>query len=172
MKIELAIALWAIVLPGAAVAEDLLKVYDDAALNDPQMREATATRMATLEAKPQARALLLPQIAGSASIEKDRTVEDQSAPELFTDPLDPNKLILVQEGVRGTVRPLTNQWNVSLRQNLFSWTNWENLKRADHTVAQAEADYRAAQEDLIQRVSQRYFDVLAARDDLEAQQAA
>jgi outer membrane protein len=172
MKIELAIALCAIALPGAAVAQDLLKVYDDALQSDPQMREATATRMATLEAKPQARALLLPQIAGSASIERDRTVEDESAPQLFTDPLNPNRLILVQEGVRGTVRPLTNQWNVTLRQNLFSWTNWENLKRADHAVAQAEVDYRAAQEDLIQRVAQRYFDVLAARDDLEAQQAA
>ena len=80
MKIELAIALWAIALPGAAVAEDLLKVYDDALQSDPQMREATATRMATLEAKPQARALLLPQIAGSASIERDKTVESQSSP--------------------------------------------------------------------------------------------
>src|SRR5450631_3791121 len=163
MKIELAIALCIIALPAAAAAEDLLKVYDDALQSDPQMREATATRMATLEAKPQARALLLPQIAGSASVEKDKTVEDQSAPQLFTNPNNPNQLILVQEGVRGTVRPNTNQWNVTLRQNLFSWTNWENLKRADHSVAQAEADYRAAQEDLIQRVSLRYFDVLAAK---------
>src|SRR5476651_1715932 len=112
MKIDLVIALCAIALPGAAVAEDLLKVYDDALLSDPQILEATANRMATLEAKPQARALLLPQIAASAAIERDRTVEDESAPQLFTDPLNPDKLILVQEGVRGTVRPLTNQWNV------------------------------------------------------------
>ena len=172
MKIELAVALWAVALPGAAVAEDLLKVYDDALQSDPQMREATATRSATLEARPQARAMLLPQVAGSASVEKDKTYENESAPELFTDPMNPNKLILVQEGVTGTVRPVTSQWNVTLRQNVFNWQNWENLKRADHTVAQAEADYRAAQEDLILRVSQRYFDVLAARDDLEAQQAA
>ena len=172
MKIELVVALWAVALPGAAVAEDLLKVYDDALLSDPQMREATATRMATLEAKPQARALLLPQVAGSASVEKDRTLEDESAPQLFTDPTNPNKLILVPEAVTGVVRPVTSQWNVTLRQNVFNWQNWENLKRADKTVAQAEADYRAAEEDLIQRVSQRYFDVLTARDDLEAQQSA
>jgi outer membrane protein len=172
MKFELAVALWALVLPGAAVADDLVKVYEDALQSDPQMREATATRMATLEAKPQARAMLLPQINGTASVEKDRTNENQSSPELFTDPLNPQKLILVQEGVSGVVRPVTSQWNVNLRQNVFSWQNWENLKRADHTVAQAEADYRAAQEDLIQRVSQRYFDVLTARADLEAQQAA
>jgi outer membrane protein len=172
MKIEWVVALWAVALPGAAVAEDLLKVYDDALQSDPQIREATATRLATLEAKPQARALLLPQITGTASVEKDKTHEDEVSPELFTDPLNPDRLILVQEGVTGVIRPVTSQWNVTLRQNVFSWQNWENLKRADKTVAQAEADYRAAEEDLVQRVSQRYFDVLTARDDLEAQQAA
>ena len=43
------------------------------------------------------------------------------------------------------------------------------LQRADAQVAQAEADYQAAQQDLIARVAQRYFDVLAAQDDLDAQ---
>ena len=45
------------------------------------------------------------------------------------------------------------------------------LQRADAQVAQAEADYQAAQQDLISRVAQRYFDVLAAQDDLDAQRA-
>ena len=36
------------------------------------------------------------------------------------------------------------------------------LQRADSQVAQAEADYQAAQQDMISRVAQRYFDVLAA----------
>ena len=44
MKTGLAVALWALTVPGAAVAEDLLKIYDDALQSDPQMREATATR--------------------------------------------------------------------------------------------------------------------------------
>ncbi len=172
MKTVWAVALWALTVPGAAVAEDLLKIYDDALQSDPQMREASATHLATLEAKPQARALLLPQVNGTASVEKDRTSEDESSPNLFTDPLNPNKLVLVQEEVQGVVRPYTGQWAVQLRQNIFNWENWENLRRADHTVAQAEADYRAAEQNLIQRVCQAYFTVLAARDDLEAQQAS
>ncbi len=172
MKTVWAVALWALTVPGAAVAEDLLKIYDDALKSDPQMREASATHLATLEAKPQARALLLPQVNGTASVEKDRTSEDESSPNLFTDPLNPNKLVLVQEEVQGVVRPYTGQWAVQLRQNIFNWENWENLRRADHTVAQAEADYRAAEQNLIQRVCQAYFTVLAARDDLEAQQAS
>ena len=45
------------------------------------------------------------------------------------------------------------------------------LQRADAKVAQAEADYQAAQQDFIARVAQRYFDVLAAQDDLDAQKA-
>src|SRR6185369_17842730 len=60
----------------------------------------------------------------------------------------------------------------NLSQNLFSWTNWFNLQAADSEVAQAEADYRTAQQSLLQRVAQRYFAVLAAQDTLEAQQVA
>ena len=63
----------------------------------------------------------------------------------------------------------THKYGVDLTQNLFRWENWVALKRADAQVAQAEADYQAAQQDLIARVAQRYFDVLAAQDDLDAQ---
>src|ERR1043165_6105919 len=50
---------------------DLLQVYKLALQNDPQLREADATRLATREAKPQAWAALLPQINGSAGYNKD-----------------------------------------------------------------------------------------------------
>lgn len=42
------------------------------------------------------------------------------------------------------------------------------MRRADKIVARAEADREAAQQDLIVRVTQRYFDVLAAEDRLRA----
>ncbi len=54
---------------------------------------------------------------------------------------------------------------------MFSWGNWKTLSRAHKQVAQAEADYKAAQEDLIQRVAIAYFNVLSAQDTLDAQQA-
>ena len=43
-------------------AENLLEVYLDAVRSDPLVREAEARRDAALEAKPQARGALLPQI--------------------------------------------------------------------------------------------------------------
>jgi outer membrane protein len=62
--------------------------------------------------------------------------------------------------------------SLGLTVNLFSWNSWINLKQANATVAQGEADYQAAQQDLISRVTQRYFAVLSAEDQLAAQESA
>ena len=72
----------------------------------------------------------------------------------------------------GRIDTTIHHYTVDLKQSLFRWENWQALKRADSQVAQAEADYQAAQQDLMERVAQRYFDVLGAQDDLEAQQVA
>jgi len=50
-------------LPSPAQAEDLIQVYDLAVRSDPVLREAEQQLFATREVKPQARALLLPQLA-------------------------------------------------------------------------------------------------------------
>ena len=47
-----------------------------------------------------------------------------------------------------------------------------NLRKANKTVAQAEVDYLAAEQDLIIRVASAYFNILAAEDTLESEQAA
>ena len=46
-----------------ATASSLLEVYQQALQSDPLIHEADARRMATLEAVPQARGLLLPQLS-------------------------------------------------------------------------------------------------------------
>jgi outer membrane protein len=66
----------------------------------------------------------------------------------------------------------SSTWDVTLRQNIFRWQNWATLRRANAQTAQAEADYSAAQQDLILRTSEAYFNVLAAQDTLEAAVAA
>jgi outer membrane protein len=154
----------------AAPAADLLAVYQRALQNDPQLREAEATRLAALEAKPQALAALLPQLAGTGVATRER----DSGPSTITQPLSspPGPVILQTYPFDGQVTTTTHRYGVDLKQNLFRWENWVALQRADAQVAQAEADYQAAQQDLIERVAQRYFDVLAAQDDLEAQQVA
>ena len=154
-----------------ATAADLLAVYQRALQNDPQLREAEANRLAALEAKPQALSALLPQGNASAQVSKQTDVgPDNFAESVQLSPTTP--AIIETSPFDGTTNTTNHVYRVDLKQNLFNWSNWVALKTADRQVAQAEADYQAAKQDLIARVAQRYFDVLAAQDDLEAQQAA
>jgi outer membrane protein len=148
------IALLAASLP--SIGADLLSVYDQALTNDPQIREADATRRAGRESRPQALASLLPQVSASAN----RT---RSKSETNFDDLDPST-----EARWST----STGWSLSLTQSLFSWANWVALSTASHQVAQAEANYMVAQQSLVQRVATQYFAVLQAQDALRAQQAA
>jgi outer membrane protein len=153
-----------------APASDLLAVYQRALQNDPQLREAEANRLAALETKPQALAALLPQLAGSGLVSRERDSGQSTITQPLTSP--PGPVLLQTYPFDGRINTTTHKYGIDLKQNLFRWENWVALQRADAQVAQAEADYQAAQQDLMARVAQRYFDVLAAQDDLEAQQMA
>jgi outer membrane protein TolC len=70
-----------------ASSEDLLTIFDQAVVNDPQVREAEYTRKATREAKPQAWAAYLPQIGGRWTKGKDDVTRSSVQP--FVGPVDP-----------------------------------------------------------------------------------
>ncbi|MDJ0919317.1 MAG: TolC family outer membrane protein [Woeseiaceae bacterium] len=146
------------ILPGVGNAESLLEIYQQALQSDPLIHEAEARRLAALEAAPQARGALFPQINASG----DWTTSESSGTSVDAD----------ASGAFGTFSSESDsevtQWQVSLRQTLFRWDQIVGLRRADKIVAKAEADREAAQQDLIVRVTQRYFDVLAAEDRLRA----
>jgi outer membrane protein len=151
---------------GPAFAEDLLAVYDRALVNDPQIREADATRLAAREARPQAWGTLLPQVTGSASRQRDWS--DGTGFQQFV--FGTNPPTTSQTG--GSSINNTDTWRINIRQNVFSWANWMTLKAASHQVAQAEANYLVARQGLAQRVAQQYFAVLNARDVVDANSAA
>ncbi len=146
-----------------AEAADLQDVYKRALASDPLIREADANRLAARESKPQAIAALLPQVNADGT---------------WNDTVDSNRTGTFIEPGQPPTPDIQNfdgdssNWNLTLRQNVFSWANWATLKRADAEQAQAEADYLVAQQDLILRTSEAYFNVLAAQDTREAAQAA
>ncbi len=165
LKLLIIIALFS-VFPPVAQAETLMEIYQLALEKDPLMREAEANRMATLESKPQALSQLLPQINFSGSR------ENQQQDGISTFP---------QRNAQGVVEVFTNlqdddtdrtSLTLNVRQTLFQWDRWVALKQADKRVAQAEADFAAARQDLMLRVAQQYFGVLGAIDALESSQAA
>jgi len=179
MNRPLACILVSLALTSAAAAKDLVGVYEDALKNDPQIRQAEANRRASREARPQAWSALLPQINGTLSRTQDRQDGSEPSQDLNTNngtPGNPQGPVQPTGGGAPSANFLVNStaksWSLNLRESLFSWSNWMAVKQADKEVAQAEATYRAAEQNLILRVAQAYFNVLSALDGLEANQAS
>jgi outer membrane protein len=164
---------WLLAFSGVAAAEDLRGVFEDAVKNDPVIRQADANRLAAREARPQAWSAVLPQLNGTASIIRDHTDGYQGQVTEVSNPNNPNAPpVLVVLALPETIDSTNKSWGLNLRSNLLSWTNWMNIKAAGKEVAQAEANYQAAEQDLILRVAQAYFNVLTADDVLHANQAS
>ena len=172
MKRALVLSLGLFISMSVSQAEDLKAVYERALSNDPQIREADALRLAARESKPQALAALLPQISGSMSRSKSDNRTEGQFPQEIEQPTGSGNRVVVNFISSSDSEPETDRWSLDLRQSVFSWSDWMNLKRADRQVAQAEADYAVAQQSLILRVSEAYFNVLAAQDQVSAQNSA
>jgi len=142
--------------PFLAQAEDLLGIYDLAVQSDPTLREAEQTLYATREVKPQARALLLPDfgIAGNAQYQD----VDSSGRTTF------GSFNRQDSFATGDVAAVVNQ-------SVYDRSNWVRLSQSNNTIAQAEAEYRNAQIDLMVRVTEAYFGVLEAADAVRVNQA-
>jgi outer membrane protein len=149
----LLVTLGALAFSGPAHSASLLEIYQQALQGDPQVHEAEARRLAAQEAKPQARGVLLPQISATG----DWSQTDTSGTSFS---IINNQTTTFEQDNSST------NWGFGLRQTLFRWDQIVNLKRADKIVTKAEAVREAAQQDLIVRVAQRYFNVLAAEDRL------
>ena len=147
----------AIALPASANAATLLEIYQQALQSDPQIHEAEARRLAALEATPQARSALFPQVTADGTY----TVAESSGPISQINPVTGEF-----ETFDATIETDVFNWSLTMTQTIFSWDRIVGLRQADKTVARAEAVREAAQQDLIIRVAQRYFDVLAAEDRL------
>lgn len=136
-----------------AQAADLVQVYKQALANDATYASARAALSAGQERTTQGRALLLPTIAASGNnMKNDGEVSK-------------NKLGFADaENYSGLMQ-------VQLTQPLFRWANWEGYQQSKLSAASAEATFAQEQQNLILRVSQAYFDVLTAQDNLTATQA-
>lgn len=143
-----------------AEAASLLDVYQQAVQSDPLIHEAEALRLAALEATPQARSVLLPQIGAAASLATGTSTGTQS----FQQEIAPGVVELRTVETESDFD--TFGWTAELRQTVFRWDQFVGLRQARKRVAKAEVQFEAAQQDLIVRVVDRYFSVLAAEDRL------
>jgi outer membrane protein len=159
-------AMLAASMPGQAAT--LLEIYQQALQSDPRIHEAEARRLAALEAEPQARGVLFPQIGFSADWTKSESSGSGIQNTVIEQPDGSGNFVVVPFSFQTEVEDETTRWNFNLRQTLFRWDQIVGLRQADKVVARAEADREAAQQDLIVRVTEAYFNVLGAEDRLLA----
>ncbi|HYC42475.1 MAG TPA: TolC family outer membrane protein [Noviherbaspirillum sp.] len=135
-----------------AQALDLIQVYREALANDAPFASARAQLTAGQERSTQGRAGLLPTVGVGGSYNRNDLESNSS-------------------GIT-TNRDFTSRgYTVSLSQPLFRLANWEQYQQGKLSVALSEAQFAQSQQDLILRVSQAYFEVLASQDALATVQA-
>ena len=137
-----------VTLPALAGAVDLVQAYRLALANDSQVASARLQLNAIREKLPQAEAAFRPQVNSAATLQ-------QQYGEIF--PARGNQYST----------DFTNQnYSVSLTYPIYRAQNAEVLEQSKLQISVAETQLAAASQDLVLRVSQAYFDVLASQDNL------
>ncbi|EHQ58577.1 type I secretion outer membrane protein, TolC family [gamma proteobacterium HIMB55] len=160
-----AIAGTTLLMAPIALSESLLDIYEIALDNDAQLRAETAQYRADLELKTLALAPLLPQVNTGVS----RSMRDSENTRLSIVDFD-NGNVVIADQTTGS-RTYTTRYDISLSQTLFDLSAWFDWKAGSERSKQAEATVAAAQQNLIVRVSEAYFGVLRAQDNLRAAKA-
>jgi len=147
-----------------AGAADLLETYHAAQTQDAVFASARAAQRAGLEKLPQGRSLLLPSVNLSANTTyNDNWSQYRGALAL------PGGATLALPS--GSTQFNSNGYGVSLVQPLFRRLNWVAYTEAELQLTQTEAQFKAAEQNLIIRVAQAYFDVLIAQDSVKLAEA-
>ena len=125
---------------------DLLSLYREAAFNDSTFNAAKYSFTAGKEKRWQGLSVLLPQVVGTGNETKN-------------DFYNQTRGIPSQD-------LMSRAWNVTLTQPLFNWDKWSQFRQGDMNASIAEAKFASAEQDLVIRVTEAYFNVLNAEDSL------
>lgn len=161
MRLTLHFALLVGLIPSAVWSAELLKVYEQALANDTQLQAAAHARDAAVEARPQARAALLPQLVGTYGRQEGSS--DGQSTFSVTDP-QTNQVLRNTTVFDSDTED--EALTLSLQQALFDWSAFARYSQSGIQVALAEAQYRNASQGLVLRSAQTYFGVLGAQDNL------
>ncbi|MES9946080.1 MAG: TolC family outer membrane protein [Candidatus Thiodiazotropha sp.] len=152
---RLILILLTLILALPVQAEDLMTIYQLALQNDPQLQAAKEQLSAARESKSLARSQLLPTVGLGATYDVVRR--------------DLKTLQGVPFDDQSTNHDRT--LGLNLTQPIYRRDRLLQLEQADSTIAQAEAEYAAAEIDLMVRSTTTYFNILSAEDDLRVAKA-
>ena len=127
----------------ASQAENLLQIYQQARLTNPDLRSSAATRDAAFEKINEARSPLLPQLGLGADYTYNSGYRDTS----------------------GT-HSNTTSGSLQLTQTIFDMSKWRALTLQEKNAGVQDVSYQAAQQNLMLNTATAYFNVLRAIDAL------
>lgn len=136
-------------------AYSLVDIYSMAKQSDTDIQIAESTYFAEAQARPLARANLLPQAGITANTTGVRQEVDGST-----------------FNIEGETTNFNDKgYTISLTQALYHHDFYVQLRQAKNSVARAKVDLDAAYQDLMIRTAESYFNVLSEQDTLTFQQA-
>ena len=135
-----------------STAKSLLDIYSMAKQHDVDIQIAESGYEAQAQARPLARANLLPHASVTAGT---TDVRQKTTGQVFRGG---------QETQGNTVNFNTHNYNLNIRQALYHREFYVQLRQAKNSVAKAKVDLDAAHQNLIMRTADAYFNVLAAQD--------
>lgn len=147
-RLGITIGLVTMFISTASLAEDLMQVFTLSLKSDPQLLAEAASRQAVGELDAQASAQFLPQVDLSAN--DGYIKQDASSKSFLGNDLDYND----------------HGYTLSITQPVYRRQNFVQKAQADISIQGAQASYLVAEQALIIRVSERYFEVLGRQDAL------
>lgn len=129
---------------------DLIRLYQEAAFSDPVLNAARFNYQASKELYWQGLSLLLPQASATPGATRYYQHSGGNAPANA-----PSSRVYDQKN-----------YTVSLTQPVFNMAALEAFKQGDLNTKIADMRFYSAQQDLIIRVSQAYFDALTSQDNV------
>lgn len=158
-------------------AEDLLAIYRQALNQDPVLEAAKFVLEAAHQKIPQARAGFLPTVNWTANQARQAGITKFTPNEPAEDTATKTEAEVLEQAVtkltevKKEAEPLdrvvrTYGWTLQLTQPIIRPVAWITYAQASAQVRQAQAQYSQAQQDLILRVAQAYFDVIVAENNV------
>jgi len=142
------------VAQAAGSTQNLIDLYREALLNDPRWAAARSANTAAQEFSVQGRAQLLPTISAQAGASHDDTnIEYTGTGNVFRN--------------GGSESWNSSSYGLNVIQPIFDMAKFVGYKQSKIEVTLADKQLMLAQQDLMVRATQAYFDVLLAQDQID-----
>jgi len=142
---------------------NLVDAWIAAQQNDPEFAAARADYQAGMTQSTQARALLLPQVVGTAGVGRASMQNTTEGAQFSTPAMGTSNQVDFRTSINNGT---DNQWRVQAVLPLFDGANSAKSRQLNAGADLAEARYRQARQDLILRTAQAFLGVIQARENV------